>query len=73
VVTDFLFSPIPLFFNPVLQKRLCFFCGNISEFKLQGLSPPSKRIGNAELSETFFLKMIRPTALISLLVFRAQK
>jgi hypothetical protein len=48
VVTDFPFSPAPLF-SPISQKRLWFFGGNVSEFKLQGLSTPSKRIDNAEL------------------------
>jgi hypothetical protein len=52
VVTEFPFSPRP-FFNPSLpsQKRLRFFGNNAGGIiNCNGVSPPSKRIDDAELS-----------------------
>jgi hypothetical protein len=48
VVTDFPCSSAPLF-DPVSQKRLWFFGGNVTGFKLQGFLLLQKRIDNAEL------------------------
>jgi hypothetical protein len=72
VVTDFPFSPAPLF-NPVSQKRLWFFGGNVCVFKLQGFLLLQRGLIMLSFSEAFFLKTTRPIALISLLVFHVQK
>jgi hypothetical protein len=72
VVTDFPFSPAP-FFNPVSQKRLWFFGNNVSGLKSQGYLLLQRGLIMLSFSETFFLKMTQPIAVISQLVFCVQK